>query len=1083
MSTPPLAHGTGFHLGWTNRTAKAVRPSDFYGVDVLPESNTPLPCCCHHVIYTWGDGTHSLGNCRSPVQTLEESLRASPSQQGNVIPDAAISSVLQQNPWPRYWPSTAGRGHYGTPLQGADEVKASRVTHEEFSQITGTYLTEEQLADPEQFLRVNPGMSFTRVSFGVNCAVAIDRNGELWGWGASATAATTSSQSAGSVQYSVFGVPYNRAQGSFVPFGDTNVFLSPKMLTRGEYVAATHPTWANLRFLDCALGNAHALFIDEHERLWVSGLNNKGQLGDGTTQSLQFAKILGDKKWKSIAAADNYSVAIDEDGHLYFWGEELIRGLAVLTPRRVFGWLGEVSIISGGSFSPPSATSAQPIRVEYTFASPDGNDGVPAVCRGVRFSGTASPPSIFTSSGPLDAASLAFVDPGNGYTSQPTSLSVNYVQNGSQVTSPSFSVVPQADNITWAKVKAYGANRVSVQAGQITSDRGGVAALTEDGRLFFWSPSSSRSVATVPGALDRSLAVIQENVSGGAYSSTLEANFLLPASSLAAAGHHPLDDTSQSHRGRFCSPTQIASGVVEFSIGANHIVARLSNGGLVAAGSNSRGQCAASDARATPLLSSVYTYSGQHCITDFHALEGVLSAVVQDEQIGFAASFAAGDEVSLAVTSINPTGSDYLSSARQGIEGDRFFGNETITPEVALVGCGRLGSICGSWGVSSMLRSGDGATWTRNPTIGGYSFSTCAYGNGVFFASSETGHAMRSTDGTTWDRITTAPALISVAFGNGVFVGLSQNAQSTSSYVYRSTDAQSWSRVSGIEFLTGRSVSKAIAFGNGLFLVLDAGRVRYSANGLSWSSGAQTSGSASTAARLSFAGSYFFSSHEGSLFRTTDGLSWTQLSLPAECARSWESVSYGNGRYVAVSASAGSRLLTALTLNDSVARRYGDDRTAMTSPDGTTWTSNSGIEATAGLNRQYVARSVVWAGDRFLCAGTSGGPSIASGDADIGNARRILSSSDGVSWTLLNHPNVVRCGLLCHGDGVTVALPMAADVMELQGIWNYGAAANQDFNWRSVFAGRGVSANVAAIDGVALACRVPLSSDTKPWQS
>jgi hypothetical protein len=60
---------------------------------------------------------------------------------------------------------------------------------------------------------------------------------------------------------------------------------------------------------------------------------------------------------------------------------------------------------------------------------------------------------------------------------------------------------------------------------------------------------------------------------------------------------------------------------------------------------------------------------------------------------------------------------------------------------------------------------------------------------------------------------------------------------------------------------------------------------------------------------------------------------------------------------------------------------------------------------------------------------------------------------------------------------------MAADVMELQGIWNYGAAANQDFNWRSVFAGRGVSANVASIDGVALACRVPLSSDTKPWQS
>lgn len=1074
MSIPPLSHGTGFHLGWTNRTPKAVRPEEFYGADVLPEANSPLPCCCHHVLYAWGDSTRALGICRMPVQSTEESFRASPSQRGTVLPDAAISQNIMQNPWPRYWPSTENRGLFGAPLQNADEVKSVRVTPEEFEQITGTPPTQQQLESQDELLRINPAMHFTHVSFGRDYAIAIDQNGELWGWGASSADPASVSTGASGVQYSVFGVPYNRSQ-----FIDTNVFLSPRLLARGEYVVSTNPTWANLRFLDCAAGNGHALFIDEHERLWVTGLNNKGQLGDGTTQSTQFAKILGDKKWKSVAAADNYSVAIDEDGDLYFWGEEIIRGLSVLSPRRVFGWLENLTISSGGTYSPSSATSLQPISAQYTVAAPAGSDAVAARARGLRYSGSVSPPSPFTTTGAIEVASLAFVDPGNGYTSTPASFTVDFVLGGSQSVAPSFGVSVRADDIVWKQVKACPQQTNSTRVGA-SGDRGGIAALDEEGRLWFWSPSAVRIVPSIPGIFTQAMNVINEIQSGGEYL-TAQATWLIAQWSLANPGRadvatrpHPLDDASGSLVGtRFCSPVQIASGVIDFSIGATHFLIRTANGDLSAAGSNTRGQCSVPDDRTALPTSVVYSYANREYLTEWAKMEGVVGPVVANEDLRYGQSFAAGEEVSAAVVLVNQTGQDYLSQAREVIEGDEYFGDETITPERAIVACGKAGSICGAWGVASMLRSTNGTTWTRHATIGGYAFSTCVYGNGVFFACSETGNAMVSSDGATWTRVDSAPAITSVAFGLGRFVGTARNATNNQNILYSSTDGLVWSRITGVPT---QADEDTVVFGNGIFSAGSSSGVGnlYSTDGVTWLTRANT-----ISGTLVFAGSYFFIlGRGGGIYRSSDSLTWQELTLPDEARRPYSAIAYGGGRYVAVSASLSHAL--ALGAADTPQRRFGDKRTVLVSTDATTWVSNDGVEATAVNYRPYVVRSIIHDGTRFLCAGTSGGLSLAFGD-NIDDIWRVLSSTDGVTWTLVPSESVARCGLLAHGGGVTVALPMVADVMEMQAIWSYGQVSNQDFNWQSVFLGSNTS--VQSPDGVAVACRIPLSSDDKPWQA
>ena len=59
----------------------------------------------------------------------------------------------------------------------------------------------------------------------------------------------------------------------------------------------------------------------ESGNLWAWGLNNKGQLGDGTTSDKSApVKIKSGTKFKSVSAGTAHSMAIDESGNLWTWG-------------------------------------------------------------------------------------------------------------------------------------------------------------------------------------------------------------------------------------------------------------------------------------------------------------------------------------------------------------------------------------------------------------------------------------------------------------------------------------------------------------------------------------------------------------------------------------------------------------------------------------------------------------------------------------------------------------------------------------------------------------------------------------------
>lgn len=93
--------------------------------------------------------------------------------------------------------------------------------------------------------------------------------------------------------------------------GDTNNSQTPIRITNSE----------NTKFKKISAGMAHSLAIDENGALWAWGLNDNGQLGNGTTtNSLTPVKIMSGTSFKEISAGGNYSLALTEDGTLYAWG-------------------------------------------------------------------------------------------------------------------------------------------------------------------------------------------------------------------------------------------------------------------------------------------------------------------------------------------------------------------------------------------------------------------------------------------------------------------------------------------------------------------------------------------------------------------------------------------------------------------------------------------------------------------------------------------------------------------------------------------------------------------------------------------
>lgn len=68
-------------------------------------------------------------------------------------------------------------------------------------------------------------------------------------------------------------------------------------------------------------GGFHSLGIQNDGTLWAWGLNDQGQLGDGTTTNRNSPTQIGtDNDWIFVTVGSNFTYALKQDGSLWAWG-------------------------------------------------------------------------------------------------------------------------------------------------------------------------------------------------------------------------------------------------------------------------------------------------------------------------------------------------------------------------------------------------------------------------------------------------------------------------------------------------------------------------------------------------------------------------------------------------------------------------------------------------------------------------------------------------------------------------------------------------------------------------------------------
>ena len=328
-----------------------------------------------------------------------------------------------------------------------------------------------------------------------------------------------------------------------------------------------------------------------------------------------------------------------------------------------------------------------------------------------------------------------------------------------------------------------------------------------------------------------------------------------------------------------------------------------------------------------------------------------------------------------------------------------------------------------------MTSSDGGVTWMLRTYPADNQWFNVEFANGLFVAVAVTGQdrVMTSPDGITWTiRATTANRnWQGVAYGNGRFVAVAQGGMQG---VMTSTDGLAWTLRQPAEVNYWRSV----AFGNGVFVAVAAGsetggtnHVMRSTDGINWTA---HGGNAVSLVNVTYGGGQFVAvgsnatTANQTVMTSPDGITWTTQTAHAGA---WHGVTYGNGLYAAV----------ANNNTASITQRV------MTSPDGVMWTLRTTPTYDASLADW---RMVAYGSGRFVASATNG-------------SGQLMSSTDGVTWALIDGSGVNSWRHVTFGGGTFVALGNGGGTnigLSADGVtWRY--ATEQAASWWSATYGSG----------------------------
>ena len=263
----------------------------------------------------------------------------------------------------------------------------------------------------------------------------------------------------------------------------------------------------------------------------------------------------------------------------------------------------------------------------------------------------------------------------------------------------------------------------------------------------------------------------------------------------------------------------------------------------------------------------------------------------------------------------------------------------------------------------------------------------------------------------------------SITYGEGKWVAVANGTSAAGSSVAGySTTGTAWTLAS----LPSSETWTKVAYGNGIFVAVSmSGKIAYSLNGIAWVSATAPINNYSS---VVYGGGLWVATSVGgfAIATSTDAITWTAGTLPD--GADWIDITYGKGKFVAVSQSDSSIAQTAY------------------SSDGATWTLGSFIGG---------SKSIAYGNNRFVAI-----------EGGYGGANNVFYSFDGVTWTSTTI-DTQNWQTIKYSSGTFFAVAESHDkvAMSVDGVnWSYQSLSGTQ-SWRDV-AGGGVG-KVIAVAGLA----------------
>ena len=293
-------------------------------------------------------------------------------------------------------------------------------------------------------------------------------------------------------------------------------------------------------------------------------------------------------------------------------------------------------------------------------------------------------------------------------------------------------------------------------------------------------------------------------------------------------------------------------------------------------------------------------------------------------------------------------------------------------------------------GNRSVISSVDGVEWQAWPGAVNHDLATVGFGNGKFVAYRNGVPAgIISSDGVNWSSFALQPALAfgirSVAFGNGLFVGV------TASQIRTSPDGTNWTAQTDLSF-------HSVTFANGTFLAVGE-RIARSVDGTNWDLVLPPQTNFLAAATFGD-GKFVVVGERGMLLTSSDGIDWTIRG--GGTPNNLRGITRAPSGFVAV----------------------GNEGTVWSSANGFGWTNRGSITA-------HNLRAIAYGNETLVAAG-EGNP--------------IFTSRDGLVWTSQSAPPG-DCYGLHYGNGNFVALGDAGVIRVSSNGVNW-VAASSSTTWR-----------------------------------